>query len=42
MLKEEAHTQKTADAAVGLGTDDRRSLQTVAEPDKEAMEDVER
>ncbi|KAK4938656.1 hypothetical protein LTR10_020924 [Elasticomyces elasticus] len=40
LLKEEAHTQKLADAAVGLGTDDRRSQRIDHEPNTEAMEDV--
>ncbi|KIW69342.1 hypothetical protein PV04_05223 [Phialophora macrospora] len=46
MLKEDAHTQKVADAAVGLGTGDRRAR--LAENDAqdavrdEAMKDVER
>jgi hypothetical protein len=38
MLKEEAHSQKLADAAVGLGPDDRRK-----QPDESlshAMEDI--
>lgn len=35
MLKEEAHSQKLADAAVGLGTDNGRRQQN-----NEAMEDV--
>lgn len=39
MLKDEAHNQKTADAAVGLGPDDRRTKQ-VQTPDNEAMEDI--
>jgi hypothetical protein len=46
MLKEDIHTQKVADAAVGLGTDDRRAR--LAENNaqdgvgNEAMKDVER
>ena len=40
MLKEEAHTQKLADAAVGLGTENRRSQRTDDEPNTEAMVDV--
>ncbi|KIY02935.1 uncharacterized protein Z520_01400 [Fonsecaea multimorphosa CBS 102226] len=42
MLKEEAHTQRTADAAVGLGTDKRRSHAPEDDPVNEAMKDVER
>lgn len=40
MLKEEAHTQKLADAAVGLGTDNRRSQRSDNKPNTEPMEDV--
>jgi hypothetical protein len=39
MLKEEAHTQKAAEAAVGLGQDKRRARQDVAE--NEIMKDVD-
>ncbi|KAI1608437.1 hypothetical protein EDD37DRAFT_653946 [Exophiala viscosa] len=39
-LKEEAHSQELADAAVGLTTDNRRSQRTNNEPKTEAMEDV--
>ncbi|ETI25055.1 hypothetical protein G647_04425 [Cladophialophora carrionii CBS 160.54] len=46
MLKEEAHTQKVAEAAVGLGADDRRArlAQTDAHAHvgNEAMKDIER
>ena len=42
MLKEEAHTQKMADAAVGLGSDNRRSQRSVEAEGDQAMKDVER
>ncbi|EXJ73406.1 uncharacterized protein A1O5_03166 [Cladophialophora psammophila CBS 110553] len=42
MLKEEAHTQKAADAAVGLGTDNRRPRVSEDGPGNEAMKDIER
>ena len=42
MLKDAAHTQKTADAAVGLGSDNRRSHPSEVVADNEAMKDVER
>lgn len=38
MLKEEAHSQKLADAAVGLGPDDRRKQPVQDLP--QAMEDI--
>jgi hypothetical protein len=41
MLKEEAHTQKMADAAVGLGSDGRRSQRSAEAEGDEAMKDVE-
>lgn len=37
MLKEEAHTQKMADAAIGLSRDNRRNQQ---EPNNEMLVDV--
>jgi len=40
MLKEEAHTQKMAEAAVGLGTDNRRHQDRRDEQNNEMMEDV--
>lgn len=40
MLKEEAHSQKAADAAVGLGTDNGRPQQSHDDPKNEAMQDV--
>jgi hypothetical protein len=40
MLKEEAHTQKMAEAAVGLGTDSRRHQDRRDEQNNEMMEDV--
>jgi hypothetical protein len=40
MLKEEAHSQKLADAAVGLGTDNGRIQQSQNDLNTEAMEDV--
>lgn len=40
MLKEEAHSQKLADAAVGLGYDDRRKQQPQDESVSTAMEDI--
>ena len=42
MLKEEAHTQKISDAAVGLGADDRRSQRMQDNAPDDAMKDVER
>ena len=42
MLKEEAHTQKMADAAVGLGADNRRPQRTEDDANNEAMKDIER
>jgi len=39
-LKEEAHSQKMADAAVGLGRDDRRPERAQVEPMNEVMKDV--
>ncbi|KAJ9611569.1 hypothetical protein H2200_004753 [Cladophialophora chaetospira] len=42
MLKEEAHTQKISDAAVGLGADNRRSQLTQDDASNDAMKDVER
>ena len=39
MLKEEAHTQKQADAAVGLGSDKRRSQRSEEVVD-ETMKDA--
>jgi len=41
MLKEEVHTQKMADAAVGLGADNRRP-QRPEDDANEAMKDIER
>jgi len=41
-LKEEAHSQKMADAAVGLGSENRRAQHSENKADNEAMEDVER
>lgn len=42
MLKEEAHSQKMADAAVGLGTDNRRAQHTDTDSEpKEVMQDIE-
>ncbi|KIW61383.1 hypothetical protein PV05_01512 [Exophiala xenobiotica] len=40
LLKEEAHTQKMSDAAVGLGTDSRRHRDLEDEQNNERMEDV--
>lgn len=40
MLKEEAHSQKLADAAVGLGPDDRRKQPAQDESLPQAMEDI--
>jgi len=40
MLKEEAHSQKLADAAVGLGPDDRRKQRSTDESHSTAMEDI--
>ncbi|OAL35810.1 hypothetical protein AYO20_04960 [Fonsecaea nubica] len=41
MLKEEVHTQRLADAAVGLGTDKRHSHSSENAPDNETMKDME-
>ncbi len=40
MLKEEVHSQKLADAAVGLGTDNGRVQQSQHDLSNEAMEDA--
>jgi hypothetical protein len=40
MLKEGAHTQKMSEAAVGLGTDNRRHRDREDEQNNEMMEDV--
>jgi len=42
LLKEEAHSQQMADAAVGLGADDRRSQRVQGDASNDAMKDVER
>jgi hypothetical protein len=41
MLKEEAHSQKMADAAVGLGSDRGQNQRLQNEDHTEAMKDVE-
>jgi len=40
MLKEEAHSQKLADAAVGLGQDDRRTQPAQDESVAHAMDGI--